>query len=92
MVVFYAQVKNRADWVPPTYHVGRWGRAHRISPGHSVRYKEGTLVIDIVDSKSKELVWRGTGTDVLNRSAPAKDLVAAVEKILEEFPPLAEAE
>ncbi len=54
-------------------------------------YKEGTLVIDIVDSKNKELVWRGTGTDVVRNyndgTEMQEDIDDAVEKILANFPP-----
>ncbi len=87
LVVFYTSVKNRQDYVPPSYRVGRWGGVHRVSPGHVVRYKVGTLVIDIVDFKKKELVWQGIGRGVLDRDNPGKNLVEAVEKILAEFPP-----
>lgn len=54
-------------------------------------YKEGTLVIDIVDSENKELAWRGTGTDVVkdykNGEKMQKDIDSAVAEILAKFPP-----
>ncbi|TVL99763.1 MAG: DUF4136 domain-containing protein [Candidatus Brocadia sp. WS118] len=54
-------------------------------------YQEGTLVIDIVDLKSKELAWRGTGSGVVkeynNPDKMQKDLNAAVAKVLANFPP-----
>ena len=87
LVVFYAAIKNRRDFVAPTYRVGRWGRVHRTSPGHVVNYKEGTLVIDIVDREKKELVWQGVGKGVLDRDNPGKNLVEAVQQVLEKFPP-----
>jgi len=87
LVIFYASVKNRTDWVPPTYHVGRWGRVYNVTPGRPVRFKEGTLVIDIVDRKTKELVWQGIGSDVLDPSGPHENLINAVQEILKKFPP-----
>ena len=87
LVVFYTAVKNQQDYVPPTYRVGRWGGVRRVSPGHVVRYKVGTLVIDVVDFKEKELVWQGVGRGVLDRDKPSENLVEAVEKILADFPP-----
>ncbi len=87
LVVFYAMIQNRSDYVPPTYTVGRWGRVRRASPGHVVQYKEGTLVIDIVDRQKKEMVWQGIGRGVLNRNNPGENLVECVQEILEEFPP-----
>jgi Domain of unknown function (DUF4136) len=54
-------------------------------------YKEGTLVLDIVDFKNKELAWRGTGTDVIRNYSSGndmqKDIDDAVTKILANFPP-----
>lgn len=87
LVVFHAVIKNRRDWVAPSYRVGRWGRVWRTSPGHVVNYKEGTLFIDLVDARRKELVWQGVGTGVLDRSNPGANLVKSVKEILERFPP-----
>ena len=87
LVVFYAAVQNRRDWVPPTYRVGRWGRVWSTRPGHFQRVKEGTLVIDMVDNRKKELVWQGVGQGVLDRSNPGQNLVDSASNILQRFPP-----
>ena len=87
LVVFYAAVQNRRDFVPPTYRVGRWGRVWRTSPGRAVRWKEGTLVIDMVDRGRQSLVWQGVGKGVLDRRNPGRNLVESSAKILEKFPP-----
>lgn len=84
---FYALMRQKHNYVPPTYRVGRWGRTWVARPGHMVRYKEGTLVIDIVDAKNKELVWQGVGKGVLNRTQPGQHLIQAVEEVLADFPP-----
>ena len=51
----------------------------------------GTLVIDLVDSKDKELVWRGTASDTLKENATPEErdqnLNAAMAKLFEGFPP-----
>lgn len=90
LVHFYAMVQHRRDYVPPSYHVGRWGRVWRTRPGHIVHYKEGTLVIDIVDREKKDLVWQGVGKGILDRHDPAANLVEASEEVLKEFPPSSE--
>ncbi|MBN2031035.1 DUF4136 domain-containing protein [bacterium] len=87
LVVFYAMIQNRSDYVPPTYTVGRWGRVRRTSPGHTIQYREGTLVIDIVDRQKREMIWQGIGRGVLDRNDPAENLVESVQEILESFPP-----
>jgi Domain of unknown function (DUF4136) len=49
----------------------------------------GTLVIDMYDGSSKQLVWRGMSTDTLS-SKPEKNtqkLDKAIAKLFEKFPP-----
>jgi len=52
-------------------------------------YTEGTLIVDLFDTASKKLIWRGSATDVLS-GKPEKDekkLDKAVAKMFEHFPP-----
>jgi len=64
-------------------------------PGWSVSTVEkipvGTLVVDVVDARRDELVWRGTATDRLSPDAtPAerdKAMDEAVAKLFRSFPP-----
>jgi hypothetical protein len=55
-------------------------------------YKEGTLVIDVIDQKSNELAWRGMAQGILKNYDTSKemqqDIDGAVAKMLVEFPPL----
>jgi hypothetical protein len=51
-------------------------------------YDIGTLIIDFVDPRTKELIWRGTATAEIDPSAPQTELVnKAVAGVLENFPP-----
>lgn len=52
-------------------------------------YVEGTLYIDIIDAKSKELIWQGKGSGVLTQDVERKDekINLFVTKILEQYPP-----
>jgi hypothetical protein len=54
-------------------------------------YTEGTLVIDLVSWKDKELVWRGMGTDTIksykDSAKQQRALDEAVAKIMADFPP-----
>jgi hypothetical protein len=49
----------------------------------------GTLVIDMYDAKTKNIVWRGTLTEALTGSTDKKDqeMDKAVDKLLAKFPP-----
>ena len=87
LVAFYATARNKAEISPPTYRIGRFGRRW-VRPGHCYNYKQGSLIIDVVDRKKKELVWRGIGSAVLDRSDPKRTLMEAVKKVLADFPPI----
>jgi hypothetical protein len=53
------------------------------------RYTEGTLYIDLIDAKKKELIWQGEGEGVLTKDTNKKDekIKEFVTKILEQYPP-----
>ena len=54
-----------------SYGMGPWGGVSGISAGptstttREVQTKRGTLIVDIVDAKEKQLVWRGTSSGIL---------------------------
>ena len=52
---------------------------------------EGSLYIDLIDAKSKELVWQGRGVGTLNNikniEKKEKRIREFVSEILEEYPP-----
>jgi hypothetical protein len=52
-------------------------------------YKEGTLVVDLYDANTKQLIWRGTAEDTLSDKAEKneKNLDKGVAKMFKKFPP-----
>jgi hypothetical protein len=52
-------------------------------------YKVGTLVVDLFDSHTKKLIWRGSASDTLSNKSDKniKDLDKGVEKMFGHFPP-----
>ena len=52
-------------------------------------YKIGTLVLDMVDTQTKKLVWRGSASDALSNKSDKniKNLDKGVQKMLKNFPP-----
>ena len=52
-------------------------------------YKDGSLIIDIVDNKTQKMVWQGTGNAEIDKAPKDPDaaIKAAVTKILANFPP-----
>ena len=52
-------------------------------------YKVGTLVVDLFDSNTKKLIWRGSASDTLSDKSDKniKNLNKGVEKLFDRFPP-----
>jgi hypothetical protein len=52
-------------------------------------YKVGTLVVDMYDAKSNQLIWRSTASDTLSDKPEKneKKLEKSVDKMLDKFPP-----
>ena len=86
-VAFYVGLRDRYDvsamgyGVPVFHRRGWWGW-----PGGydvwSVPYTESTLIIDVIDAKTNQLVWRGYDTDTLNNGNPEKTLDSAVDHLV----------
>lgn len=90
LVAFFTQANDQVNvnqwgsqwgwgWGP-----GFWGASTTVST-----VTEGTLVIDFIDAKTKELVWQGTGYGALYRHAAKKEerIIEFVSKILAQYPP-----
>jgi len=70
---------------------GRYGSVG-ISTGTQVdAYDQGTLLIDVTDTPSNKLVWRGISTQMVSEhSSPeksTKQINETVKKMLAQFPP-----
>lgn len=66
-----------------------WRGFGRSSTTTVENYRTGTLVLDIYDTTSKHLLWRGTASDVLasNPEKNIKKLDKSIDKMLGKFPP-----
>jgi Domain of unknown function (DUF4136) len=69
----------------------RWGWGGSTTSGTVSAIPVGTLVLDLVDARDKQLVWRGTADDAVDTGASPeqrdKTTLQAVQKLLAGFPP-----
>ena len=67
----------------------RWGGGFGNATTTVDTYKVGTLVVDLFDAKTKQLIWRGNSTDTLsnNSNKNIQNLDKDVEKMFKNFPP-----
>ena len=74
--------------------VGEWGPYWGPNNTTVSTSIEGTLYIDVLDTKKKALIWQGIGTGYLdNAPTPEKKeerIHEFIEKILTKFPPTLE--
>jgi hypothetical protein len=92
-VVLHTRTRNERQVT--TYSSGwGWGWGWRGGYWTTARVDNipiGTLVVDLVDTGHKELVWRGSATRAVDREETPQERAGkvqeAVDKIFEEFPP-----
>lgn len=55
---------------------------------NTYNYKDGTLMVDILDAKTDKLIWEGTGTSEITSKIndPEKAIGYAISKILASYP------
>jgi uncharacterized protein DUF4136 len=67
----------------------RWGGGFGNATTTVDNYKVGTLVVDLFDAKSKQVIWRGSSSDTLSDKSDKniKNLDKGVQKMFEHYPP-----
>ena len=91
LLVYHTGVEEKVH-VTDSGH--RFGRRYRGWGGRNVtvtQYQEGTLIIDLVDARTNQLVFRTTGQAVLKDSPTPEEMdeqvKEAVTKMFEGYPP-----
>ena len=92
-VAFYVGLKDRYDvnyvgYGFPVFHRGfrtRWWGWPAGYDAWAVPYTESTVIVDVIDAHTNQLVWRGYDTDTLSMSNPDKTLNKAVDNVMARF-------
>lgn len=76
----------RTGWRYYPYGFGNWPYAWNNS-FRRVQYTEGTLLVDIADAHTKQLIWRGSiEGDVSNPNRIEKEVARGIHKIMNDYP------
>jgi hypothetical protein len=83
-------------YVYPYGHRGYFGYGYGGTTQQYAReFIEGTLILDVVDARSEQLIWRGWMSEALDDDPTPENVRmyvdAAVSKILARFPPASDA-
>ena len=89
-VAFYVGLKDRYDvnYIPyglPVFHRRGWWGWPGGYDAWAVPYTESTVIVDVIDAHTNQLVWRGYDSDTLNTKDPDKTLTKAVDSVLSQF-------
>jgi hypothetical protein len=86
---FYDGLGGGGGWGWRRFGVGGFGGGFGESETTEQDYKDGTLVLDMFDAKTKQLIWRGSAEDTLSNKTEKneKNLDKGVAKMLKDFPP-----
>ncbi len=90
-------VYTNYSYYRPGYYVGPYYRNYAYnnyftvprlagSGIEQIPYKEGTIVIDIIDRRTNEILWRGRANDVITPNNLEEKLRTYVNAIFEEYP------
>jgi hypothetical protein len=89
LLVYYFILDDRVEVDPAGFgyeYAGYW-----IKNGtHLYKYREGTFILDILDARSKRLIWRGWAFTDLDKKhfTPEQLIKKSVQKIFNKFPQL----
>ncbi|WP_264511005.1 DUF4136 domain-containing protein [Flavobacterium sp. N1719] len=95
LVSFFTKEKEQVNVYNNNWGFG-WGWGWGWNPwmwgggyNSTYRYTEGVLTINIIDAKTKELIWQGVGEGELTKRTEKKDenIKEFVQSILEQYPP-----
>ena len=91
LISLFTKSQQRVDvynnnWGYGAWGYGAWGWNRPVNVSTST---EGTLYIDVIDSRKKILVWQGMGTGYLSPNTEKKEerISEFVSKVMEKFPP-----
>jgi len=90
-VAFYTSAREKLDVTAWNYGYpwrARWWRGWGPSYADVTTYNEGTVIIDVVDPSTHQLLWRGRGVSQVsdNPDQYQRELTKAVTAILDKFP------
>ena len=90
LIHYHASINQRID----VNRVDRrYGYCYGVDcPSDVIEYEAGTLVLDIVDSRTNRVIWRGWAQDTVervldNEDAMARQINEAVKRMLARLPP-----
>lgn len=91
LVAFHGSRENKIHVTDWGYSYGPFGRRIGDTRIDINQYEQGTLLVDFVDAKTKQMVWRGIASRVLEPDLAPQEkerlINEAVTEMMKNFPP-----
>jgi hypothetical protein len=92
LLIHFHVILNNKTAIRPVFFGYNYGAYWNRAQMDSFQYREGTLLIDLMDASNKNLLWRGWGTSIIDDDSAVEvtesQIKNAVAKILKDFPPV----
>ncbi|HKY44696.1 MAG TPA: DUF4136 domain-containing protein [Pyrinomonadaceae bacterium] len=82
VIAYHVTTKNKLSVQDYGYGPPRWFGSRNI---HVNQYSEGTLLVDFIDAKTNQVIWRGRASGTLEMKGVDKKISKSVEKLVKQF-------
>src|SRR6185295_1988975 len=82
VIAYHVTTKNKLSVQDYGYGPPRWFGGRNISVN---QYSEGTLLVDFIDTKTNQVIWRGRASGTLEMKGVDKKISKSVEKLVKQF-------
>src|ERR1700752_2529368 len=82
VIAYYVTTKNKLSVQDYGYGPPRWFGSRNISVN---QYSEGTLMVDFIDARTNQVVWRGRASGTLEMKGVDKKISKSTEKLVKQF-------
>lgn len=82
VIAYYVTTKNKLNVQDFGYGPPRWFGSRDIRVN---QYSEGTLMVDFIDVKTNQVIWRGRAVGTLEMKGVDKKISKSVEKLVKQY-------
>jgi len=82
VIAYYVTTKNKFNVQDYGYGPPRWFGSRDIRVN---QYEEGTLMVDFIDAKNNQVIWRGRASGTLEMKGVDKKISKSVEKLIKQY-------
>jgi len=82
VIAYYVTTKNKFNVQDFGYGPPRWFGSRDIRVN---QYSEGTLMVDFIDARTNQVIWRGRASGTLEMKGVDKKISKSVEKLIKQY-------